>query len=410
MLQLWLTLDDPQGGAAALPPACPHAACGQAGVRRFQTVAKPVRGLGAHGVTAERYRCLACRRTFRVYPAGIDRGHVPAAVKHLAAGLHGLGLSYRDISRALAVLGVALGKSTVQVLAAPLAGAGPPRPGWLGAVLERVELEPGGAGASDGGDGRDGEGGCGISRLASRGAAARGDGPRAWVWIGGRRHALRRAVDARGRTALVVDGVARDLGYIVDVWAGAMLAAHGVQAAVVYAGDAGRQRWGPVWGSLGGAMPCGAGPICWPGVAGGGAPWDGGEGMVAAAAAGAPAMLEPPPRQPEIGTDGAAAGALWPGPGQAAPPMHPAPPARPIPPAVPRRSPGGDRSSRCGRPRWRAETTGVSSGSAADRWLGVRLPTSGDGSVERPSLHIRAVHFGRPLRHRRPPEVHRRCA
>lgn len=136
------------------------------------------------------------------------------------------------------------------MLARPLVGAGKPRPGWLGAVLERVEIEGGGEGegANRVADADEGTGAV-TSDDAGHGARATehdDDGDqaekRAWVWIDGRRHALRRAVDAHGRIALVVDGVARDLFHIVDAWAGAMLAGHGAHAAVVFCGDAGRRR------------------------------------------------------------------------------------------------------------------------------------------------------------------------
>lgn len=280
MLQLRLTFDDPTGGQPTPPPAgCPRPGCGGGRVRRWQKVAKPVRGRAGGAVTAERHMCLDCRRTFRVYPHGIDRGTVPAAVRHWAAALHALGLPYRDVSRALAVLGVALGKSRLQTLARPLAGVGKPRPGWLGAVLERVEIEGEGAGELGGA----GEGAGGFARDDTRAgvrAAARDADGRAertaWVWIDGQRHALRPAVDARGRVALVVDGVGRDLCYIVDAWAGAMLAAHGVHAAVVYGGDAGRCRdsagaalgmaVGGIgqYGAMGSADDCGLADGCGP--------------------------------------------------------------------------------------------------------------------------------------------------
>ncbi len=259
MLQLRLTFDDPTGGRPPPPPAaCPRPGCGGR-VRHWQSVVKRVRGAAGGVATAERYVCLDCRRTFRVYPEGIDRGTVPTAAKRWAAALHDLGLPYRDVSRALAVLGVTLGKSRVQTLARPLVGAGQPRPGWLGALLERVEIEGEGSdagAAADAGAGAGAAGGEGTGAVvrdatgdgAPATAHGHGDGGqaerRAWVWIQGRRHALRRVVDASGRAVLVVDGVARDLFYVVDAWAGAMLAEHGVHAAVGYFGDAGRRRDG----------------------------------------------------------------------------------------------------------------------------------------------------------------------
>lgn len=247
MWRLWLTLDDPKGDDTAPPTACPHAGCGSGRVRCFQSVAKPVRG-PAGVVTAARFVCRECGRTFRAYPAGIGRGSVPDGVARLAAGLHALGLPYRDVSRALAVLGVTLGKSRVHALAAPLAGAGMPRPAWLGSVFERVEVEAGHG--AEGGEGED----------RPKGGPTDVDAA-AWVWIDGQRHRLRRAADAHGRAALVVDAVTCDLGYAVEVWAGPMLAAHGVQAAVVCAGGEGPRRGGLVdWSVVDAILPPGSVP------------------------------------------------------------------------------------------------------------------------------------------------------
>lgn len=273
MWRLWLTLDDPKGDDTAPPTACPHAGCGSGRVRCFQSVAKPVRG-PAGAVTAARFVCRECGRTFRAYPAGIGRGSVPDGVARLAAGLHALGLPYRDVSRALAVLGVTLGKSRVHALAAPLAGAGMPRPAWLGSVFERVEVEAGHG--AEGGEGED----------RPKGGPTDVDAA-AWVWIDGQRHRLRRAADAHGRAALVVDAVTCDLGYAVEVWAGPMLAAHGVQAAVVCAGGEGPRRGGSAGWLVDGAMlppesdPAGDGTML-----AGAVPWDM-DGCAAATVAGA---------------------------------------------------------------------------------------------------------------------------
>lgn len=151
------------------------------------------------------------------------------------------------------------------MLAKPLAGAGKPRPAWLGVVLERVEIE---GDVTNEGDGTIAGEGMHDDTSAGARATAPGGGVqaerRAWVWLDGRRHALRRVVNARGQAALVVDGVARDLFYIVDAWAGAMLAQHGVHAAVAYAGDTNRCRddagsgspWSDLWWA-GGPPPAG---------------------------------------------------------------------------------------------------------------------------------------------------------
>ncbi|RIL07029.1 hypothetical protein DCC79_15040, partial [bacterium] len=91
MLNLWLTLPPCPAGDTAppVPEACPRAGCGGRRLRRHQAVAKRVRHAGLcrvdprraglrhadlrptdrhRAVGAHRYRCLTCRRTFRVYP------------------------------------------------------------------------------------------------------------------------------------------------------------------------------------------------------------------------------------------------------------------------------------------------------------------------------------------------------
>jgi len=77
-------------------------------------------------VTARRYRCLRCKRTFRVYPQGITHDQTSQRVKGLAVMLYLLGLSYGAVSLALEGLGVTLSKTSVyvavQAAAAKVAG------------------------------------------------------------------------------------------------------------------------------------------------------------------------------------------------------------------------------------------------------------------------------------------------
>ena len=44
-----------------------------------------------------RYRCSHCKRTFRYYPAGMDRASFSHRIKHLAALIYALGMSSRDV-------------------------------------------------------------------------------------------------------------------------------------------------------------------------------------------------------------------------------------------------------------------------------------------------------------------------
>jgi len=95
------------------PVVCPYKDCQGTHFRLHQDVAKPVRDTVYEQVTAQRHECLRCRRTFRVYPAGVTPAHVSLRVKGLAVMLYLLGLSYGAASILLEALGVYLCKSRV---------------------------------------------------------------------------------------------------------------------------------------------------------------------------------------------------------------------------------------------------------------------------------------------------------
>ncbi len=202
-MQLKLMYRDPIGATAAPPPACPHAGCGSGRLRLRQTVAKAIRPAHAEqpaAVPAARYTCLDCGRTFRAYPAGVDRGQVPVGVKHLAAALHLLGLSFRDASLALAALGMPLGKSQAQAAAATIIGAA------------RA---------------------AGIAPLFAR--AGLGDGA-AWIEADSRKLPLVRVEDEHGRPGLAIVDAGWWMRGEIDRWGRAMLAAIGVEVEIM--GDA----------------------------------------------------------------------------------------------------------------------------------------------------------------------------
>jgi transposase-like protein len=72
---------------------CPYADCGGQHVQHWQTVAKPLRDTQLHEVEAQRYRCVRCGRTFRVYPAGVSHDQTSARLKGVAVMFYGLGMS-----------------------------------------------------------------------------------------------------------------------------------------------------------------------------------------------------------------------------------------------------------------------------------------------------------------------------
>jgi hypothetical protein len=95
------------------PSTCPYQDCQGAQFRLHQKVTKPLKDTVYEEVTAFRYQCLTCGRTFRVYPQGVGRAHVSLRVKGLAVLLYLLGLSYGAVSLALEAFGVYMCKSRV---------------------------------------------------------------------------------------------------------------------------------------------------------------------------------------------------------------------------------------------------------------------------------------------------------
>jgi transposase-like protein len=78
-----------------------------------QKVTKVIRDSKYEEVQAQRYECLRCSRTFRVYPQGVQSSQVSQRVKGVAVMLYMLGLSYGAVSLMLEALGIPLGKTSV---------------------------------------------------------------------------------------------------------------------------------------------------------------------------------------------------------------------------------------------------------------------------------------------------------
>jgi len=94
------------------PEACRYG-CGGREFWLRQVVRKPVRDSTHKEVVARRYECLCCRRTFRVYPQGINHQQFSQRAMGLAVMLYLLGLSYGAVVLLLEALGLWIGKTTV---------------------------------------------------------------------------------------------------------------------------------------------------------------------------------------------------------------------------------------------------------------------------------------------------------
>jgi len=88
------------------PGKCPH--CKGTIMQRWGKVKKPVRDPRMRNVSACRYHCCHCRRTFRHYPEGVDRADQTLRLRKLAALCWMLGLSYRGIATVFEAFGVTI--------------------------------------------------------------------------------------------------------------------------------------------------------------------------------------------------------------------------------------------------------------------------------------------------------------
>ena len=68
-LHLLLPKVDPK--TIPVPTKCMYADCGSKRVQLHQPVKKALRDTVHQQVEVHRYRCLKCKRTFRVYPPGV---------------------------------------------------------------------------------------------------------------------------------------------------------------------------------------------------------------------------------------------------------------------------------------------------------------------------------------------------
>lgn len=121
-------------------PACPH--CGCRGFHRHQRTPKRVKDQRRQTVSSRRYLCKGCRRSIRLYPAGVSARRQSEAIRALSVVLYRLGLSYRNVQQVLGEWACPLGAATiwqnVQGLDAAVRGQA-----RRGRVTAEVESAPG---------------------------------------------------------------------------------------------------------------------------------------------------------------------------------------------------------------------------------------------------------------------------
>jgi transposase-like protein len=98
-----------------LPEQCPYEGCAgsifKPHGRKGET--KAVRDTDHEQVTSQRYRCMSCSRTFRVYPTGVSQAQQSDRLKAMSVLLYILGLSYGGVEDFLTAFGLKIGKTTV---------------------------------------------------------------------------------------------------------------------------------------------------------------------------------------------------------------------------------------------------------------------------------------------------------
>jgi len=95
------------------PAVCPSKGCDGRHFHLRQESLKPLRDTLFPAVVAQRYECLRCGDTFRVYPTGVSRAQTSARLRGLGVLFYILGMSYGAASLALRALGHPLCKTAV---------------------------------------------------------------------------------------------------------------------------------------------------------------------------------------------------------------------------------------------------------------------------------------------------------
>jgi transposase-like protein len=112
-MRLQLILPRVEPSEIDLPSVCPYKGCQGRHFRHHQEVDKAVKDTLFDSVSAQRYQCLRCERTFRLYPKGVTRAQTSQRVRGLGVMLYVLGLSYGATSLALEALGVYMCKTSI---------------------------------------------------------------------------------------------------------------------------------------------------------------------------------------------------------------------------------------------------------------------------------------------------------
>ena len=87
--------------------------CGSQGFNVHQRATKALKDPLTASAPVLRFICKRCRKTTRLYPAGVDSAHQTVALRHTSVVLYWLGLSYDGVRDYLGRFGCPLSKATV---------------------------------------------------------------------------------------------------------------------------------------------------------------------------------------------------------------------------------------------------------------------------------------------------------
>jgi transposase-like protein len=97
-----------------MPPICPYEDCdGEHFKLRQRHCRRSIDDTDHDSVNVQRYRCLSCKRTLRVYPRGVSGVQRSDRLKAIGIILYVLGLSYAAVEDALHALGLVGSKASV---------------------------------------------------------------------------------------------------------------------------------------------------------------------------------------------------------------------------------------------------------------------------------------------------------
>ncbi len=176
--------------------------CGSQGFNLHQHASKSLKHPALPRAPVLRYICKRCRKTTRLYPAGVDGARQTVALRQVSVMLYWLGLSYDGIRAFLGHLGCPLSKATIwaNVRATGLLGSRNRLRADAGTLVTQARTD----GAS--------------ARFQLKGRQvtvrlSRGDAGALAIWVGAlqpeaTRLVQRRAVEAARRLSLRVESIA----------------------------------------------------------------------------------------------------------------------------------------------------------------------------------------------------------